>query len=72
MIVDEQSESPLFAVQIADFKTIVFRQKELGFNAVRLPMTFSDLNLTPKSWTKSCTDDTASLKVPRCWHGRTA
>jgi len=50
-------------VQIADFKTVVFRQKQLGFNAVRLPFTFSDLNLTPKSWTKSCTDDTASLMV---------
>ena len=49
--------------QIADFKTIVFRQQQLGFNAVRLPMTFSDLNLAPKSWTKSCTDDTASLKA---------
>ena len=49
--------------QVADFKTIVFRQQQLGFNAVRLPMTFSDLNLAPKSWTKSCTDDTASLKA---------
>ena len=49
--------------QVADFKTIVFRQQQLGFNAVRLPMTFSDLNLPPKSWTKSCTDDTASLKA---------
>ena len=49
--------------QVADFKTIVFRQQQLGFNAVRLPFTFSDLNLTPKSWTMSCTDDTASLKA---------
>ena len=49
--------------QVADFKTIVFRQQQLGFNAVRLPMTFSDLNLAPKSWTKSCTDDTPSLKA---------
>jgi hypothetical protein len=51
------------AMQIADFKTIVFRQQLLGFNAVRLPMTFSDLNLTPKSWTFTCTDDTQYLKV---------
>ena len=57
------SERGVAVVQIADFKTVVFRQKQLGFNAVRLPFTFSDLNLTPKSWTKSCTDDTASLKV---------
>lgn len=49
--------------QVADFKTIVFRQQLLGFNAVRLPMTFSDLNLAPKSWTKSCTDDTQYLKA---------
>ena len=42
---------------------MVFRQKQLGFNAVRLPMTFSDLNLAPKMWTKPCIDDTASLKV---------
>ena len=50
-------------VQVADFKTIVFRQQQLGFNAVRLPFTFSDLNLAPKSWTMSCTDDTPSLKA---------
>ncbi|CAL5222447.1 g4812 [Coccomyxa viridis] len=49
--------------QVADFKTIVFRQQQLGFNAVRLPFTFSDLNLPPKSWTMPCTDDTASLKA---------
>ena len=49
--------------QVADFKTIVFRQKQLGFNAVRLPFTFSDLQLTPKKWTMDCTDDTASLKA---------
>ncbi len=50
-------------MQVGDFKTIVFRQQQLGFNAVRLPFTFSDLNLAPKSWTMACTDDTASLKV---------
>lgn len=49
--------------QVGDFKTIVFRQQLLGFNAVRLPMTFSDLQLTPKSWTSACTDDTAYLKA---------
>ena len=49
--------------QVADFKTVVFRQKQLGFNAVRLPMTFSDLSLAPKMWTKSCRDDSSSLKV---------
>ncbi len=50
-------------LQVADFKTIVFRQQLLGFNAVRLPFTFSNLNLTPKIWTKACTDDTAFLAV---------
>ena len=50
-------------MQVADFKTIVFRQQLLGFNAVRLPFTFSNLNLTPKIWTKACTDDTAYLEV---------
>ena len=49
--------------QVADFRTVVFRQKQLGFNAVRLPFDFSDLNLTPKDWTKPCKDDTSSLKV---------
>jgi hypothetical protein len=49
--------------QVADFRTVVFRQKQLGFNAVRLPFTFSDLNLTPKDWTKPCKDDTSNLKV---------
>lgn len=53
-------------MQVADFKTVVFRQQLLGFNAVRLPMTFSDLNLAPKSWTKPCTDDTEYLKVCCC------
>ena len=50
-------------MQVADFQTVVFRQKQLGFNAVRLPMIFSDLNLAPKMWTKPCVDDTAHLKV---------
>lgn len=50
-------------MQVADFQTVVFRQKQLGFNAVRLPMTFSDLNLAPKIWTKPCIDDMADLKV---------
>lgn len=30
-----------------DFRTIVWRLKLLGFNAVRLPFTFDDLNLKP-------------------------
>ena len=50
-------------MQVADFQTVVFRQKQLGFNAIRLPMTFSHLNLAPKIWTKPCTDNTADLKV---------
>lgn len=63
MCSESDCHNDFFLLQVGDFKTIVFRQKQLGFNAVRLPMTFSDLNLTPKIWTKACTDDTSSLKV---------
>ena len=51
-----------------DFATIVYRAQLLGFNAVRLPFRFSDLNMQPKNWTFPCTpqryaDIKASLKV---------
>ena len=49
--------------QVGDFKTVVFRQQLLGFNAVRLPFTFSDLSLTPRNFTVACVDDTAYIKV---------
>lgn len=52
------------AAQVGDFKTVVFRQQLLGFNAVRLPFTFSDLSLTPRNFTVACVDDTAYIKVP--------
>ncbi len=51
------------AAQVGDFKTVVFRQQLLGFNAVRLPFTFSDLSLTPRNFTEACVDDTAYIKV---------
>ena len=38
-----------------DFATIVYRAQLLGFNAVRLPFRFSDLNMQPKNWTFPCT-----------------
>ena len=33
-----------------DFATVVRRQKLLGFNAVRLPFSFQDFKLTPRSF----------------------
>jgi len=38
-----------------DFNTIVYKLKLLGFNAVRLPFTFSDLKRTPQDKRQSCT-----------------
>ena len=39
-----------------DFATVVARLKNLGFNAVRLPFSFKDLNtLVPRSFARSCT-----------------
>ncbi len=35
----------------------VYRAQLLGFNAVRIPFRFSDLNLPPKNWTFPCTVD---------------
>jgi hypothetical protein len=37
-----------------DFATVVYRMQLLGFNAVRLPFSFSDLyNLSPKNYTQN-------------------
>ena len=38
-----------------DFSTILYKLKALGFNTVRLPFTFTDLTLPPKSFVKECT-----------------
>lgn len=38
-----------------DFPTVVFRQKALGFNAVRLPFSFEDFKLEPRNFTHKCT-----------------
>lgn len=35
---------------MSDFATVVWRQKLLGFNAVRLPFSFQDLNKPPRSF----------------------
>lgn len=43
--------------QQGDFATAVYRAQLLGFNAVRIPFRFSDLNLPPKNWTFPCTVD---------------
>ena len=47
-----------------DFATVVYRAQLLGFNAVRLPFRFSDLNMQPKNWTFACKPQSfASIKV---------
>ena len=47
-----------------DFATIVYRAQLLGFNAVRLPFRFSELNMQPKNWTFPCTPQRyADIKV---------
>ncbi|KAK9833284.1 hypothetical protein WJX81_003097 [Elliptochloris bilobata] len=38
-----------------DFKTVVWRIKQLGFNAVRLPVSFSHFADDPKNFTMECT-----------------
>ncbi|KAK9833321.1 hypothetical protein WJX81_006148 [Elliptochloris bilobata] len=50
--------------QVGDFATIVYRLQLLGFNGVRLPFRFADLNLPPKTlWVKPCSaDSTAQVK----------
>ncbi|KAK9846255.1 hypothetical protein WJX81_000135 [Elliptochloris bilobata] len=47
--------------QVGDFATVVYRAQLLGFNAVRLPFRFSDLNLPAKNWTFPCTQDTLGM-----------
>ena len=39
----------------SDFATAVWRQKLLGFNAVRLPFSFAEFSKTPRSFTENCT-----------------
>ena len=47
-----------------DFATVVYRAQLLGFNAVRLPFRFSDLNMQPKNWTFACKPQSfANIKV---------
>eukprot|EP00884_Botryococcus_braunii_P014337 jgi/Botrbrau1/22904/Bobra.0065s0056.1 len=43
-----------YTTQASDFATIVFRQRALGFNAVRLPFRFSDLNIDPVLFNFKC------------------
>lgn len=38
-----------------DWATIVYRIQLLGFNAIRIPFSFKDLQATPKSFSQSCT-----------------
>ncbi len=50
-----------------DFATVVYRLQLLGFNAVRLPFSFTDLYDTPpKSQTRSCPQARAQLVHARC------
>ncbi|EIE23036.1 hypothetical protein COCSUDRAFT_63419 [Coccomyxa subellipsoidea C-169] len=39
-----------------DFPTIVWRLKELGFNAIRLPYSFSHFQDPPADYTRNCTE----------------
>ena len=41
---------------LADFATTVYRQKLLGFNAVRLPFSFAAFNKEPKKIVHACQD----------------
>ncbi len=51
--------------QQGDFATVTYRAQLLGFNAVRIPFRFSDLNLPPKNWTFPCSvDRLGDIKVP--------
>ena len=38
-----------------DWATIVYRIQLLGFNAIRIPFSFKDLQASPKSFSQSCT-----------------
>ena len=45
-----------------DFATVVWRQKLLGFNAVRLPFSFKDFDKTPRSFVhQSCSPPSAEV-----------
>lgn len=48
-----------------DFATIVYRLQLLGFNSVRLPMSFQNLygGTPPRSYTQSCNTDTQQTVV---------
>ena len=48
-----------------DWATIVYRIQLLGFNAVRIPFSFKDLQATPKSFSQSCTqvDNAAEASI---------
>ena len=48
-----------------DFATVVYRQQLLGFNAVRLPFSFSIFDAPPKTQTYQCTQ--VSRRNPRAW-----
>ena len=38
-----------------DWATIVYRIQLLGFNAVRIPFSFKDLQASPKDFSQACT-----------------
>lgn len=44
-----------------DFNTIVYRIKLLGFNSIRLPFTYTDLNLKPTSKVIPCNIETLQV-----------
>lgn len=42
------------SVAATDFALIVYQLRLLGYNAVRLPFTWKDLDMAPRSFTKDC------------------
>ncbi|CAL8466352.1 g5888 [Coccomyxa elongata] len=46
------------SIGVGDMAIEVYRAQLLGFNAVRLPFRFSDLNLAPKNWSFRCNLET--------------
>ncbi|KAK9865225.1 hypothetical protein WJX84_012206 [Apatococcus fuscideae] len=47
-----------------DWATIVYRIQLLGFNAVRIPFSFKDLQASPKSFSQSCTQGVCNTYLP--------
>ncbi|KAK9864609.1 hypothetical protein WJX84_005551 [Apatococcus fuscideae] len=47
-----------------DWATVVYRIQLLGFNAIRIPFSFKDLQSSPKSFSQSCTQGKCNTYLP--------